>query len=238
MGYKFKIKCEECNGFVEVEQHELPSQENPVEYPNHTGHTLDYNTVQFVFRKTTADVDSCINELIGGVTQPGRIIRSGSESDHCIVWSDIIIDCAIITDTKSQGTDGGTFTSGVWDKRELNTIEETNSFATIASNEITLPSGKYLIKAKVPAYSVGLHQGRLYNETDTIVVKYGNTNDSGSGNSVLQNFSYINTIIDINSTKNYSIQHYGTTTQNANGYGIAGNLGDEIYTEVVIQKIN
>jgi hypothetical protein len=56
MGYKFKIKCEECNGFVEVEQHELPSQENPVEDPNHTGHTLDYNTVQFVFRKTTADV--------------------------------------------------------------------------------------------------------------------------------------------------------------------------------------
>ena len=75
---------------------------------------------------------------------------------------------AIIGDQKSAGTEGGTFTSGAWQTRDLNTeISDPDGIISISSNQFTLAAGTYLVNASAPAHKVNGHQIRLYNTTDS-----------------------------------------------------------------------
>ena len=81
---------------------------------------------------------------------------------------------AIICDQKAQNTDGGTFTAGAWQKRNLNTtIADPDSIVTIANDQFTLQAGSYFIEARSPAYGVDSHRIRLYNATDSSEVQLG-----------------------------------------------------------------
>ena len=63
-----------------------------------------------------------------------------------------------IQDQKPQGTNGGTFTSGAWRTRDLNTVlTNTITGASLADNQITLPAGKYYVEASAPAYQTFAH---------------------------------------------------------------------------------
>src|SRR5690606_21247003 len=53
---------------------------------------------------------------------------------------------AYLKDVKPSGTAGGTFTSGSWQTRDLNTIEGDSSFVSLASNQFTLQPGTYHIE--------------------------------------------------------------------------------------------
>ena len=78
---------------------------------------------------------------------------------------------AIFCDQKTLGTDGGTFTSGAWRVRDLNTtIANTDaSNITLGTNEFTLQAGNYSIKwqaiagqPNMASHQSGLHDGSSF----------------------------------------------------------------------------
>ncbi|MBK9322713.1 MAG: hypothetical protein IPM97_07165 [Bdellovibrionaceae bacterium] len=74
----------------------------------------------------------------------------------------------LIVDEKPANTAGGTFTSGSWQTRTLNTTRfNTIPGASLASNQITLPAGTYYVRAVAPTGepSVWEHKAILYNVT-------------------------------------------------------------------------
>ncbi len=151
----------------------------------------------------------------------------------------------IVQDQKPAGTAGGTFTSGAWQTRDLNTIQY-NSIpgASLASNRVTLPAGTYLVKASAPAFYVGNHKTRLYNFTGSSTLIAGSLEMSFQGSTgydqtrsfVLGSFTLVgNTAIEL--------QHRCYATRSTDGFGgfnssNASTWGEvETYSQVEIQKI-
>lgn len=142
-----------------------------------------------------------------------------------------------VQDTKSSGTTGGTFTSGAWRTRELNnSVVNTISGASLAGDQITLPAGTYIINGAVPAASVDWHQAVLYNVTDGSDAIIGSSclAHSTTASSIS---SLINGVITIAGAKSFEVRHRCYTTRAIDGFGKAGSFGNEVYTNLVIQKI-
>lgn len=145
---------------------------------------------------------------------------------------------AIIKDQKAQGTNGGTFTSGAWQERELNTLTEIgDSDVSIAANVITLLRGKYLVEIECPAFGVGAHQCRLYDNDAGAAVAYGSTENGAISGNPVHSRSKLLHILEIAGTVHYKVEHKCETTIANNGFGQYGNLGPEVYTQVKITKL-
>ena len=141
-----------------------------------------------------------------------------------------------VRDEKANDTNGGTFTSGAWRTRELNTIK-TNEItgASLSSNQITLPSGTYYIKALIPAFNVSRHQAVLYNTTDSSFDLIGTSEfvSGGSGSSK----SFINGRFTISAQKTFELQHQCETTDAGDGFGVKSTFGQVcVYAEVQIWR--
>jgi len=140
---------------------------------------------------------------------------------------------AIIADQKTQNTDGGTFTSGAWRTRDLNTeIADPDGIVSISSNQFTLEAGSYLIRWVCATYQTYGNQSRVYNITDSSVEGISQTIRP-----VYDGENSVGTIrVDIAGSKTFEIQHYCNTTVATSGFGYAANIGTEQYTVVEIYK--
>ena len=149
---------------------------------------------------------------------------------------------AIIADVKSGGNAGGTFTSGAWRTRDLNTeIADDDGIVSISSNQFTLQAGSYRISASACAHRAGRHQLALYNVTDTSFVQKG-INSYAAGGDVVTNAILLSKFT-ITGAKVFEIQHRTQSTDNDEGLGIniqTGNSSgwntDEVYCLVEIFK--
>lgn len=142
-------------------------------------------------------------------------------------------------DEKSQNTQGGTFTSGSWQTRTLNTeVSDVGGFGSLSSNQITLTAGTYRIYATAPAYLVARNQLRLQNVTDTTTLLIGQScyTPSISSNSMVT-FATLAGVFTIGSSKALEIQHQCQTTETTDGFGVAANFTTEVYTVVELWKI-
>jgi len=163
-----------------------------------------------------------------------------TDGSGALSWQTVTIafeSYAIIADQKPTNTDGGTFNTGSWQTRELNTeLTDPDSIVSIATNQFTLSAGSYLIKASAPAYQVGSHQIRLYNVTDTAVAIVGAHAFSSPGIDT-QTRSELSGRITITDTKVFELQHSCGATRLTNGLGIGSNLGAPLlYAMVEIYK--
>ena len=144
---------------------------------------------------------------------------------------------ARLTDEKASGTNGGTFTAGAWQTRDINTETDPDAIVTISANQFTLGAGTYHIAASAGAAAVNAHQMRIYNITDSTVDLLGMSAFIGS----LVNgttYSHCDGDITIVGTKTFELQHRCNTT-NANGFGVAATLGNnEVYSQILITKRN
>lgn len=145
---------------------------------------------------------------------------------------------AIIADQKTQNTAGGTFTSGDWRTRDLNTeIADPDGIVSISSNQFTLGAGSYLIRWSAPAYHVSKNQTRLYNSSDSSVEGVGSVAYNGTGSSYgASSYSGGSTRVVISGSKTFEIQHRGSATRSSDGFGVSGNITTEQYTTVEIYK--
>jgi len=143
-----------------------------------------------------------------------------------------------VRDEKASGTNGGTFTSGSYMTRTLNTVKtNTISGASLASNQITLPAGTYDIEVSAPAYYVNSHKAKLYNVTDGADLIIGESATCGSGSAV----SFAARVmgrITLSATKTIDVRHRSSSSKANDGFGVATTFGDvEVYTEVRIWKV-
>lgn len=144
---------------------------------------------------------------------------------------------AVICDQKTQGTNGGTFTSGADRTRDLNTeIFDPDGIVSISSNRFTLAAGTYLIKWSAPAMRVGGHQSFLYNYSDTSEIQRGTTGITTSSSYKVATSTTGYARVTITANKSFEIRHRGTTSRTSDGFGVAANFGVEIYTVVEIYK--
>lgn len=142
-----------------------------------------------------------------------------------------------VRDEKSSGTGGGTFTSGSWTPRTLNTAAlNTIAGASLGSNQITLPSGTYVVRASAPALSVDQHQLRLQNITDSTTTQVG-PNRRSWVNSADSTPAELISVFTIPDTKVFELQHRCTTTRSSDGFGPACSFGTEVYADVFVVKV-
>ena len=145
---------------------------------------------------------------------------------------------AIIADEKTSGTNGGTFTAGAWQTRDLSEdpIADPDNIVSVSNNQFTLGAGTYLIEASAHAHDVARHQTRIYNATDSSVVQYGmgeflGTSDTTSSTSLVVGRT------TITASKVFQIQHRCGSSKTSTGFGVSTNFGGvEIYTLVRIYK--
>lgn len=127
------------------------------------------------------------------------------------------------------------FTSGSWVTRDLNDLRGDSSFITInGTTTFTLDSGIYEISATAPARNVDVHQIRLFNVTDNTVDATGTAVQSASATPESRFIS----VISIDAQKTFRIEHRCANTNNStDARGRAINWGENIYTQVRIQKL-
>lgn len=137
-------------------------------------------------------------------------------------------DYVFVRDKKATTVDGGTFTQGAWQTRDINEeVADTGNQASIAANQITLAAGTYRCQISAPAYQITRHQTRLQNITDAATELLGTSEYTGPDD---QNRSFIIGRFTIASTKVFEIQHRCQATQITFGFGVAADWTDEIYT--------
>jgi len=132
---------------------------------------------------------------------------------------------------------GGTFNSGSWVKRTLDTTK-TNEItgASLSSSQITLPAGTYFIfgMANVAA-DVGRHTAKLYNTTDSSDTIIGSSEYSDSNGH--SNKSFVTGRFTISGQKTFELQHRCSSTSNVDGFGVNADFGVvQIFAEVQIWK--
>lgn len=143
-----------------------------------------------------------------------------------------------IEDQKPTNTQGGTFTSGAFRTRDLNTVL-VNSIAgaSISSNQVILPAGSYWVESSHPVFRVSRHGAKLRNITDGSDALIGSSEDAADTNNV-GNRSFIAGLVTIASQKTFEFQHRCRTSQNNFGFGNSVDFGNpEVYSIVKIWKV-
>lgn len=77
-----------------------------------------------------------------------------------------------VCDEKPSGVTGGSTTGGAWQTRDLNTVKVNRISATLANNKITLPAGRYYLRATAPMFAANTAKAALYNSTGATYLLY------------------------------------------------------------------
>lgn len=192
----------------------------------------------------SAGANTTITSL-AGLTTPLSVAQGGTAGTTAATaraglgLSNAHAGLVILMNKQLTTVDGGTFTTGAWRTRVLNTeVYDDLNLCTLAANQFTLLPGEYYIHAWAPAYKVNKHQIRLYNVTTASVVTdgYGTNAYSGaSDNAMTPSLLYTHVDIGVNTT--FQLEHYCETTQATTGFGAANSFGgSEIYSIVVITR--
>lgn len=142
-----------------------------------------------------------------------------------------------VTHTLAQNTAGGTFSNGAWQTRPLNTITtDTNSIASLSSNQIVLPAGTYAAQFAGVGHQCDRLQGRLQNVTDATTLILGvNTFSGVSGTQEVLAHGFGR--FTLASAKTIEFQQRCQTSRSTDGFGTPGNWGSEVYASVEFWKI-
>lgn len=136
----------------------------------------------------------------------------------------------LYVDEKAQATDGGTFTSGSWQTRDLTTEKcDTANIGSLSGNAVTLPAGTYRCDIRAPAYHVTEHKARLYNVTGAASLVEGGpmpayASDNGASH------SFVVGVFTLGVESAVRVEHYCTVTCATYGLGVALGQGAEVYT--------
>jgi len=151
---------------------------------------------------------------------------------------DNFADIAIFNETQANNTSGGTFTSGSYTKRILNTTVVNNiTGCSIASSVITLPAGTFAVRASAPAFNVAAHKARIQNTTAGTTLALGQ-NQYTAAAELAQVSSEVVTIFTLSVSSTIELQHRCEVTKTTTGYGVSMSFGDnEIYSQIMIQRI-
>ena len=207
-----------------------------------TGGTLSGDLNMGTNDLTVGDVTASGTASLSGLTYPTSDGTSGqylqTNGSGALSFSTVSgTSVAVIADVKTQNTPGGTFTSGAWRTRDLNTeISDPDGIVSISSNQFTLGAGTYLIQWECPAFYVNRHQSRLYDVTGAAEVEKGMSSYAYPSGAV-QNTSPGSAVVSPTANNVYEIQHRCESSNGTNGMGVEANFSYERYTRVTITKV-
>jgi hypothetical protein len=144
-----------------------------------------------------------------------------------------------VRDEKVANTSGGTFTSGAWRTRTLNTsVTNEISGASLSSNQITLPSGTYYIFGSANVgYAVGTHAAKLRNTTDSSDTIIGSSEYVATADGV-SNKSFVIGRFTISAQKVFELQHQCSNTVSTDGFGVnISFVANQVFADVQIWKV-
>lgn len=144
---------------------------------------------------------------------------------------------AYLKDVKTSGTDGGTFTSGAWQTRDLNTVEGDSHIVTLSANQFTLGPGEYQFNGSAPNFAGDEHKAKIRNITDGADSIIGSSELNPSAGGTVTN-STIKGRINLSKSTTFEVQHRCVSSTATDGFGVASGLGvDEVYTQLEITKL-
>jgi len=204
-----------------------------VSYSNTTS-GLTATNVQAALDEIDAELDTF------GVPSDYATAAQGALADTSLQPGDVFVhQYTVLQDVKSSGVGGGSFTSGSFVTRVLNTVQIDQIGITLSSNQFILPAGTYVINASAPAVAVNFHKTALYNVTDAAYTFYGTSEYTSSSSSYATTRSHCNGVFTIAGTKTFELRHRCSTTNagtgalgNPNSFGVS-----EIYAEVQLCRI-
>jgi len=191
---------------------------------------------------TAAGTEGDIKFVDGSEGTSGHVWTStgtGGEGNWEVNTATATLEIAYITDEKTVNTAGGTFTSGAWRTRDLNTLVDDDSIVTsLSAQQFVLPAGTYDIEVFAPAFDVNVHKAKLRNITDSTDDLIGQSAEANAANQGASNSVIIGRIV-IAAAKTFEVQHQaGATSSGTNGFGVPSNFAVvEVYTQVKITKI-
>jgi len=157
---------------------------------------------------------------------------------------------AILYDAKSQNTDGGTASGASWNTRILNTKVDPGTFVTFGggstgtngtNTSFSLPAGSYHFEWRAPAWDAGLMRARLaynvnsdFSGTTNYILGESAQSDAGSE---ANTFAFGTATLTPAATTYFRIEHYVSSAPNDQTLGLATNIAEEIYTQVIIQDL-
>ena len=148
---------------------------------------------------------------------------------------------ATIKNVLAHNADGGSSTTGAWNKCPLNTVSGEAFFVTLndSTDVFTLEPGTYEIEAVQPIVRPNRNQIVIYNEDTTTYAIVGTSNyfdDSnvGTGESSLRG------VITITASTQFSLRYRVTNAQSNTGLGEplgADSAVNSVYGQVKISKL-
>jgi len=149
------------------------------------------------------------------------------------------IDVIYAREEQPSGTNGGASTASTWLARTLNIIKNDDTGgASLASNQITVPSGTYRVTARSPFYQAGptFFKTRLYDVTNSAVLlvsgqQYG---DSGAASVDV----VLEGVITLSTATTLELQYFATAAKTTNGLGVSTSADGEIeiYSEIWLER--
>ncbi len=139
----------------------------------------------------------------------------------------------ILREELAQNSSAGSFSSGAWQTRALNTLAaDGGGYASLASSQVTLAAGTYSLRASAPAFAVDRHQTRWQNVTDNTTTLLGTPEFAAA----VQTRSEIVGRFSISASSTFELQHRCETTRGTDGFGVAGDFAAEVYATVELWK--
>ena len=176
----------------------------------------------------------------GSTNYTGGSITTIYEGESTTTTTSSNIKVATIVDQKQSLTAGGDSQTS-WTDRELNTKNDPDSIVSLSgSNYFSLSPGTYRIKWSAPAYRVNRHQTRLVYSTTSSFTSTTEVYGSSEYNALSysqQTRSFGETIVVLENTTYFKIQHKCQTAITVNGFGLASEFADEIYTQVFVEDL-
>jgi hypothetical protein len=193
---------------------------------------ITVNTDDYEFAYTGGVGGFAVSPTVHGIT---RIPKGATGPTGATGAAGSSAKAAIYQEQQTSGTNGGTFTSGAWRTRALNTETfDPDTIASLSGNNIVLAAaGTYLLRASAQCYNVNRHQARIYNVTDSSVIALGSSAFTGGA----ANHSIVSGMIVTAGAKTIRLEHRCRDTQATWGLGVAGSFGTEVYAELSITKI-
>jgi hypothetical protein len=127
---------------------------------------------------------------------------------------------------------GGTFESGKWITRTLNTFPSKHNFCTVTNNQFILNPGIYNVIIQGSVYGVLGHKMRLQNITDNYTETYSTNGYADSGDVAI-----IESFLELSEETRYEVQHICQKTIDDVGFGKPVGFNEpEIYCKVTIHN--
>ena len=171
------------------------------------------------------------------LTEDTELVHKKYVDDLVVDLLDVHQAYVKVSDVK-ENAHGGTFSSGSWKTRTINTEDsDPSNICTISNNRITLAAGTYRCMISCPACKVTNHCARLYDVVGDTTLLLGTAESAGGEWELTQTRSFICGQFTVLADRPLEIQHYCYDGVSSYGFGLKMFASSNVYTVAEFWRI-